>query len=160
MTIVKHSNPLLTDLSAEFQEEMKVKCNSEGGSMILSYPLKDSASISFTAWLGKASVRPLINTQLRSYYMSLLGVSEAEISMNLTLTGPLDPQSSLSNCSAILSVCFTEGETCKKIKEEDQINSQRSRELNPQYIAKHGPPKQAAEPKSEEPEEMMPEPLE
>ena len=78
--IIKNSNPLLVDLSAEFQEEMKLRCNSEGGSMIMSYQLKDAAAISFTAWLGKASVRPLINTQLRSFYMSLLGIDESEIS--------------------------------------------------------------------------------
>jgi hypothetical protein len=36
--------------------------------------------ISFTAWLGKATLRPLVNIDLRRFFLTMVGVSIEEIS--------------------------------------------------------------------------------
>ena len=85
--LLQESNPGLNDFSEDFQTKVKEKCDNQGGSVILIWQTKkepDSKDvetpISFTAWLGKYTLRPLINIELRRFFMSMIGVDSEEIS--------------------------------------------------------------------------------
>ena len=73
-------------MSEKFQENLKEKSNSQGGSIILTWNLKkedmihqNELPIAFTAWLGKATLRPLINIDFRKFFLSMIGVDFNEI---------------------------------------------------------------------------------
>lgn len=120
--ILTESMPSLNELSADLQAQIKEQSDGgQCGSLILStksinldeelkkllYKNQNDLSISFTAWLGKTTLRPLINVNARGFFLSICGVDKVTIS-----------------------------KFCDKIKSEDKINSQKSLETNPQYKAK------------------------
>ena len=88
--ILSESMPSLNELSDDLQQQIVDKCQNQAGSFILTTKLgdnstdKDLTPLSFTAWLGKTTLRPLINNQARSFYMSIFGVEKSVISTNST----------------------------------------------------------------------------
>lgn len=72
--------------------------------------------ISFIAWLGKSTIRPLINVQTRNFFMTILGVEKSTIV-----------------------------DACNRIKQEDKMNSEKSLLTNPVYQAKLNERKNAEE---------------
>ena len=106
--ILSESTPLIAELTEDFQEQIKLSSQNQNGSLILSWKkASGDVPIAFTAWLGKATLRPLINIDARKFFMSMIGIEQAQID-----------------------------EACDKIKLEDQLNSKKSLETNPQYKAK------------------------
>lgn len=82
--ILTESMPNVTDLSQETQDELSEQCKGMLGSFILTTKpeqanAEDDLSISFIAWLGKSTIRPLINAQTRSFFMTILGIENSVI---------------------------------------------------------------------------------
>lgn len=112
--ILSESMPALSELSDDVQQQIKAQCNGLYGSFVLttkpekpSASLADELNISFIAWLGKATIRPLINVPTRNFFLTILSVDKAIID-----------------------------EMTRKIKEEDRMNSEKSLKTNAQYQAK------------------------
>ena len=82
--ILSESMPSLNELTDELQKQIEEQCQNLAGSFILTTKLNDAESdltpLSFTAWLGKTTLRPLINNQSRSFFLSILGVDNEFIS--------------------------------------------------------------------------------
>jgi hypothetical protein len=72
----------MVELSEEFQTELKENCE-EGsqGSIIINWikQADNDFQISFTAFMGRTTLRPLVNVQTRSFYLTMLGLEEAII---------------------------------------------------------------------------------
>lgn len=112
--ILSESMPELSELSVDVQQQIADQCNGLYGSFVLTTrPEEPSASlghelnISFIAWLGKTTIRPLINVPTRNFFLTILSVDKAVID-----------------------------EMTRKIKEEDRINSEKSLKTNAQWQAK------------------------
>lgn len=112
--ILSESMPPLSELSVDLQKQIADQCNGLYGSFVLttrpekpSASLADQLNISFIAWLGKASIRPLINVPTRNFFLTILSVDKAIID-----------------------------QMTRKIKEEDRLNSEKSLKTNAQYQAK------------------------
>lgn len=107
--ILSQSTPLVTDLSEEMQAQIKKSSQNQNGSLVLVW--KDEKKndeekhlpISFTAWLGKVSLRPFIKIEWRKFFLTMLDMEPAAIE-----------------------------EICARIKLEDKINSEKSLATNPQ----------------------------
>lgn len=110
IVILSSSMPFLTDLSEDMQAKINAQCHGLVGSMIFTWNVQstDDLCISFTAWIGKKSVRPLVNVQARRHYLTICGIEEDFIN-----------------------------DACEKIKSEDQANSKKSLATNPHHLAKH-----------------------
>lgn len=87
LKILSESMPSLNELSSELQKQINEQCDSQVGSFIMISKLAESVGnpdesqiISFTAWLGKSSVRPLINILARNFYLTIAGVDQNIIS--------------------------------------------------------------------------------
>ncbi len=84
--ILSESMPSLNELSDDIQKQIAEQCQEQAGSFILTTKLADTSAnsnltpISFTAWLGKTTLRPLINNQARSFFLTIFGVDQAFIS--------------------------------------------------------------------------------
>ena len=92
--ILSQSMPSLNELSEELQNQIKEQCNGQPGSLIFTTKSNDpndelfklikrdenDIAISFTAWLGKTCLRPLINVNARSFFMNICGIDEKTIS--------------------------------------------------------------------------------
>ncbi len=73
--------PYLREFTPEFQAEISRQTENLVGSLIMTYKEVNSDSpVSFTAWVGKASIRPLINIHVRRFFLTLLNVDLASIS--------------------------------------------------------------------------------
>ncbi|CAF0718983.1 unnamed protein product [Brachionus calyciflorus] len=112
--ILSESMPSIEELSQDVQDQIKLQCNGLYGSFILTTKsetptpgLADELSISFIAWLGKSTIRPLINVPTRSFFLTILSVDKAIID-----------------------------QMTSKIKEEDRINSEKSLKTNLHYQAR------------------------
>ena len=80
--VLRDSTPGLIDFSEYYQEQIKEQCDSQGGSIILVWQPKDEANnselpIAFTAWLGKATLRPLVNID---FCFTMVNLNPDEIS--------------------------------------------------------------------------------
>jgi tRNA (cytosine34-C5)-methyltransferase len=91
--ILTQSMPSLNELSEDLQNQIKEQCDGQSGSLIFTTKSNDpkdelfkfikrnqnDVAISFTAWLGKTSLRPLINVNARSFFMSICGIDQKTI---------------------------------------------------------------------------------
>lgn len=80
--ILTEANPLVVQLSTSLQEQVKEKCGGGVcGSFVLRFALENNESpITFVSWLGKNSIRPLMNIQTRGFFLTVLGVDQSTIS--------------------------------------------------------------------------------
>ena len=84
--ILSESMPSLNELSEDIQKQIAEQCQEQAGSFILTTKLVETGvssnltPVSFTAWLGKTTLRPLINNQARSFFLTIFGVDQAFIS--------------------------------------------------------------------------------
>ncbi len=111
LKILSESNPLCTDLSDDLQVQIKESSQNQNGSLVLVWQDPDAGNdaekklpISFTAWLGKVSLRPFVRVESRKFFLTMLDVDAKQIE-----------------------------EICAKIKLEDQQNSAKSLLTNPCY---------------------------
>ena len=79
--------PSLNELTDNLQNQIAEQCQEQAGSFILTTKFTDTSSlsdsltpVSFTAWLGKTTLRPLINNQTRRFFLSIFGVDQTFIS--------------------------------------------------------------------------------
>ncbi len=120
--ILKESMPMTCQLSASLQANIDNQNKSQNGSLILVWQrptpaantdsdssaddptttAKKSLPISFTAWLGKSTLRPLINVDTRKFFLTMIGIEQEKID-----------------------------EACELIKKEDEMNSKKSLLTNP-----------------------------
>ena len=88
MKLLMFSMPFLKEFTEEFQNEINNHTGGFVGSLIMTTNPPgqtkatddDSVPISFTAWVGKASIRPLINIHHRRFFLNLVNVDIALIS--------------------------------------------------------------------------------
>lgn len=113
INLLSNSMPYLKEFSQEFQDEISAQTQNLVGSIVMTAKsLRDGKGselnlpISFTAWIGKASIRPLTNLHVRKFFLSLINVDQKQID-----------------------------EAMDKIKAEDKANSDKSRQANPQFKA-------------------------
>ncbi len=111
LKILGESNPLCADLSTDLQTQIKESSQNQNGSLVLVWEEPEASGqaekklpISFTAWLGKVSLRPFVRVESRKFFLTMLDVEAKQIE-----------------------------EICARIKLEDQQNSAKSLLTNPCY---------------------------
>jgi hypothetical protein len=116
--ILTESMPSLNELSEDLQTQIKEQSQSQLGSLIFTTKSNNKQdelfemlnrpnyhlAISFTAWLGKTSLRPFLNIHARNFFLNMCGFDKAKID-----------------------------EVCEKIRQEDKMNSHKSLLKNPHY---------------------------
>lgn len=83
LRLLMYSMPFTRDFSVEFQREVREQAQDLNGSLIMTVRSPDvpaDLAISFTAWIGKMSIRPLINLHVRRFFLNLIGEDQALIS--------------------------------------------------------------------------------
>ena len=82
--ILSESMPSLNELSENLQKQINDQCQTQTGSLIFTTKsnntTNDLSPISFTAWLGKTTIRPLINIPGRKFFLTIFGVDDTQIS--------------------------------------------------------------------------------
>jgi hypothetical protein len=110
--------PSLNQLSEDLQNQIKEQSQSQLGSLIFTTKSNNKQdemfemlnrpnyhlAISFTAWLGKTSLRPFLNIHARNFFLNVCGFEKSKID-----------------------------EVCEKIRQEDKMNSHKSLLKNPHY---------------------------
>lgn len=118
--LLTESCPLQCDFSDEFQAQMKENSQLQNGSLVIIYqnpeqPMEEVFQpINFTAWLGKVSLRPFLKSDVRRFYMTILGLDQKFIE-----------------------------EAINKVKMEDDTNAKKSELKNP-HSKNYAGPKEAA----------------
>ena len=77
--ILSESTPFITELSEDITEQLKSNCDNQNGSVIFTWKYNTDQAIKFTAWLGKATLRPLIHLNTRAFFLSAVGVESTQI---------------------------------------------------------------------------------
>jgi hypothetical protein len=92
LNLLLNSMPFLKEFTQEFQNEISRQTENQVGSLIMTIKtpenfkseggaqLDNELPLSFTAWVGKASIRPLINIHVRRFFLGLVNVDQALIS--------------------------------------------------------------------------------
>jgi hypothetical protein len=93
LNLLTNSMPYLREFTENFQNEISKQTENQVGSLIMTIKtpehLRTEATpenelpLSFTAWVGKLSIRPLINIHVRRFFLGLVNVDQAVISMNI-----------------------------------------------------------------------------
>jgi hypothetical protein len=94
LALLTNSMPFLKEFTEQFQEEIARQTENQVGSLIMTIKtpkhlaasddtadlVENDLPISFTAWVGKLSIRPLINLHVRRFFLNLINVDQAIIS--------------------------------------------------------------------------------
>jgi hypothetical protein len=92
--ILSQSMPSLNELTPELQNQISEQSNGQNGSLIfsiksdssdnqLSKMMERNQNISFTAWLGKTTLRPLLNVNARTFFLTMCGLDKDVIGKNV-----------------------------------------------------------------------------